>query len=128
MVIHSRGDHWVVASTLVASGVVNVYVSVYSTVNKEVIFASTWCSIVGKKCVHSKAVGGQDCGSYTVKNEVCLAHFIFYSVCIAIATALAFGQNPAALNVRQVSLHSHLVNALMLKDKPLSCLDGKNHQ
>ena len=78
---------------------------------KKSFLQSTWCSIVGKKCVHSKAVGGQDCGS-----------------CIAIATALAFGQNPAALNVRQVSLRSHLVNALMLKDKPLSCLDGKNHQ
>ena len=98
-VIHSRGDHWIVASTLSSEGVVNVYDSVYSNVNKET--KAIICNLFGtQSSVRSvpipRQMGGQDCGLYA----------------IAIATALAFGEDPVAMKFRLVSLRSHLVECI----------------
>ena len=98
-VIHSQGDHWIVASTLSSEGGVNVYDSVYSKETKAII-----CDLfVPQSSVRSvpipRQMGGQDWGLYA----------------ITIATALAFGEDPDAMKLRQVSLRSHLVDVLLLK-------------
>ena len=98
-IIHSRGDHWIVTSTLLpASGAVNVYDSIYSTLNKET--RTIIRNLFGPKSVRSipipKQMGGQDCGVYS----------------IAIATALAFNQDPATVKFRQSALRSHLVECI----------------
>ena len=101
-IIHSRGDHWIVASTLAvgtSEEVVHVYDSVYSTVNKEtrvIVYNLFGAQSLIRSVSIPREMGGQDCGLYV----------------IAIATALAFGNDPAAMKFRQASLRSHLVECI----------------
>ena len=83
-IIHSRGNHWLVASTVFSTGdSVQVYDSAYSELDfatKDVItklFSTASCELVPVGKQH----GGNDCGLYA----------------IAIATALAHTTDPATI-------------------------------
>ena len=100
-IIHSRGNHWMVASTILAGdyGVVQVYDSIYSSIDDET-----------KRIIHNlfdpasllelvkipKQIGGQDCGLYA----------------IAISTALAFGLDPAIITFNQAAMRPHLIQCI----------------
>lgn len=96
-IVHSRGDHWIVAATMLATddGVL-VYDSVYRTLDqptKKIILnlfpASTSMQLVQV----NRQSGGLDCGVFA----------------IAISTALAFQQNPAVIKFDQPAMRPHLV-------------------
>ena len=93
-VIHSREDHWIVASTVRSkNGVECVYDSVYTSIDKtttEVIgnlFGSTTIEMMDTQ----KQEGSIDCGLFA----------------IAIATGIAFGAN--SLKFYQKEMRAHLV-------------------
>ena len=98
-ILHARGDHWIVASTLLAPpGLVLIYDTVYAEIDGETrsvlayFFKSKPCVMVNVP----KQSGGKDCGVYS----------------IAIMTALAYGQNPAEIKFKQDMLRPHLVHCL----------------
>ena len=87
-------DHWIVASTVhCKDGEVNIYNSVYSTVDEETdkVLANLFHYTSVK--VMQKQVGGNDCGLFA----------------IAIATAIAFGADPTKLHFDQAAMRSHLI-------------------
>ncbi len=96
-IIHSRGDHWIVAaSVFAAKGVVFVYDSVFRTIDratKNIIAKLFPTSTMIKQVQINRQIGGKDCGVFA----------------IAIATALAFNQNPALIKFDQPSMRAHLV-------------------
>ena len=110
-VIHSRGDHWIVASTIFADdGQVNVYDSVYHAIDKEteVIIANLFGSLSIRIVNIEKQSGGSDCGVYA----------------IALITALAFGMDPIVLKFNQPLMRRHLIQYIedhMLMPFPLTC-------
>ena len=94
-VIHSNADHWIVASNIgCRNGVVNVYDSVYRSVDKatRAVITNLFQSSTIKTIDSQKQEGGTDCGLFA----------------IATATALSNGIN--SWNFDQSALRSHLVN------------------
>ena len=94
-IIHSRGDHWIVASTTFAEeGEVKVYDSVYRTLDQGTkdIISNLFESESHVLAPTSKQTGGQDCGVYA----------------IAMSTALDY-ENPTVLKFDQPSLRPHLI-------------------
>ena len=96
-IVHSRGDHWIVASSIHAAGTeVLVYDSVYRTLESttnSVILNLFPTSTSAQLVEISRQIGGEDCEVFT----------------IAIATALAFSKNPATITFDQPTMRSHLV-------------------
>ena len=96
-IVHSRGDHWIVAATtLAADDRVLVYDSVYTTLDrptKNTIFNLFPASTCTELVQVNRQKGGLDCGVFAV----------------AISTALAFQQNPAVIKFDQAAMRPHLV-------------------
>ena len=96
-IVHSRGDHWIVASSIHAAGnEVLLYDSVYQTLDATTnsIIVNLFPTLTSAELVEiSRQTGGEDCGVFA----------------IAIATALAFHRNPAAITFDQPTMQSHLV-------------------
>lgn len=97
-IIHSRGDHWIVASTLLPTdSSVLVYDSVYHTLDqttKKIIFNYLFPALKSVEMVQiNRQKGGVDCGVFAV----------------AISTALAHQQNPAMITFDQAAMRPHLV-------------------
>ena len=99
-IIHSIGNHWLVASTIYAStGVVNVYDSVFNMISKETenIIYNQFDPLCSLEIVNMKKQhGGNDCGVYA----------------IAVSTALAFNLDPASIIFDQGKMRSHLVQCI----------------
>ena len=77
--IHSRGDHWILASNIgCTNGDVNIYDSVYSSVDKATIAIITrlFQSSAVKIVTSSKQKGGTDCGVFAIATATALAHGI----------------------------------------------------
>ena len=96
-IVHSRGDHWIVASSIHAAGTeVLVYDSVYQTLDSTTnsIILNFFPTSTSAELVEiNRQTGGEDCGVFA----------------IAIATALAFSKNPVAITFNQPTMRSHLV-------------------
>ena len=93
-VIHSRGDHWIVATTVGSSidDVVLVYDSLYTSIDKAT--TETICNVFSESTTvelmpSQKQKGGADCA-------------------IAMATGIAFGVDPTALRFSQTRMRDHL--------------------
>ena len=103
-VIHSRGNHWIVASTIHAEcGVVQVYDSIYSTVDDETrsSIKNLFIPLSSIQLIEvQKQVGGKDCGLFSC----------------AISTALACGLEPETLSFNQAAMHPHLIHCLEQKE------------
>ena len=101
-VIHDRGDHWIVASNVGCKRKeVNMYDSVYSSVNKETENVVFKMFNGGSKMTinmrpFQKQSGGADCGLFA----------------LAAVTALAFNINPSILKLKQEVMRQHLVTCL----------------
>lgn len=97
-IIHCRGNHWIVASTLGCSNgeVIKVFDSVYDSVDKDTeslilnLFQNDGSPKLEMARMH-KQKGGNDCGLFA----------------IAVATALAFGSNP--FQFQQSGMREHLL-------------------
>ena len=77
--IHSRGDHWILASNIgCANGDVNVYDYVYRSVDKVTIAVITqlFQSSAVKIVQSLKQKGGTDCGVFAIAAATALAHGI----------------------------------------------------
>ena len=104
-IIHDRGNHWIVASTInSASNVVKVYDSIYTNIDvrtKKVIVNLFKLSDEPKFDVvkMQKQVGSKDCGLFS----------------IAVVTALLFDVNVTETTFSQQKMRQHL----------LSCFDAK---
>ncbi len=96
-VIHSRGDHWIVAAKILATeDTVLLYDSVYRTIDratKDIINNLFSASISAELVAINRQVGAMDCGVFS----------------IAISTALAFEQDPAVIKFDQSAMRPHLV-------------------
>ena len=104
-VIHSRGDHWVLASTVgCEGGTVNLYDSVYHSLDEVTLqvvhnlFQHFSINMISSQ----KQEGGTDCGLFV----------------IASATAIAFGVNPTTVTFKQTSMRGHLVKCF--KERKMS--------
>lgn len=99
-IIHSRGDHWLVASTVLSSkDEVKVYDSVYRTIDRTTrsIISNLFQSSSSTELVKiNRQTGGRDCGVYA----------------IAISTALAFHHDPSLIKFDQPAMRPHLVACL----------------
>ena len=99
-IIHSGGNHWIVASnSLSVGGVVKVYDSVYDHVDEETAIVIN--NLFGKECSiqvvkRQKQTGGRDCG--------------LFAVCVS--TVLCFGKDPSILKFDQARMRPHFVNCL----------------
>ena len=99
-IIHTHGNHWMVASNVRhGESEIEVFDSLYASILKETrstiinLFESTsTCAPVLKIAEMSKQEGVKDCGVFA----------------IAAATALAFGSDP--VNIRQSYMREHLLN------------------
>ena len=107
-IVHSRGDHWIVASNIGCEcSEVNIYDSVYNSVDlekKEVILNSfniNSIEIKLKIVVMQKQEGSKDCGLFS----------------IAVATAVADGKDPSKLRFKQAEMRKHLTACF--KDREL---------
>ena len=77
--IHSRGNHWILASNIgCANGDVNIYDSVYSSVDKATIAIITqlFQSSAVKMVKSPKQKGGTDCSVFAIARATALAHGI----------------------------------------------------
>ena len=96
-IVHSRGDHWLVASGVLSSrDEVKVYDSIYRTLDrttKNIISNLFPCSSSIELVKINRQTGGKDCGLYA----------------IAVSTALAFHHDPSAIKFDQSSMRPHLV-------------------
>lgn len=97
-IIHSRGDHWIVASTINSvNNKVYVYDSVYSSLDQEteaVVLNLFQGSLLPVQMAETqKQDGGCDCGLFA----------------IAVATALAFHQDAKTLTFEQTLMRPHLI-------------------
>ena len=103
-IIHSRGNHWIVASTIHArDGVVQVYDSVYSTVDdgtRSVINNLFPPSSSLELIKVQKQIGGKECGLFSC----------------AISTALAFRLDPETLSFNQAAMRPHLIRCIEQKE------------
>ena len=95
-VIHSRGDHWIVASSVGSKdGLVCVYDSVYSNIDNATteVISNLFGTTSTKMIAVQRQRGGVDCGLFA----------------IAMATAIAFGIDPASQEFNQREMRTHLV-------------------
>ena len=95
-VIHSRGDHWIIASTVgCTSGEVLVCDSLYGTLDTATldVIANLFHSSIVKMLECQKQKGGTDCGLFA----------------IAYATAIAHGVDPTNMTLNQAAMRSHLI-------------------
>ena len=108
-IIHSRGDHWIVATTIECDlGEVRVFNSVYESQDDEThqtirrMFGSN-TSLLQVSTVNAlKQQGGNDCGMFA----------------IAISTCLAFGGDPTKMVICQARMRDHLLKCF--EDKLLT--------
>ena len=102
-IIHSQGNHWIVATSLnTTSCVVKVYDSVFDNVddNTAQLITNLFGSLSKPTTVViPKQLGSNDCGVYAIAN----------------AAALCFGKNPASLRFNQAIMRLHLVECLERK-------------
>ena len=76
-VIHSRGDHWIVASTVGCSGnEVLIHDSVYSTLDSATldVIANLFHSSTVKMLECQKQEGGRDCGVFVIAYATAIGH------------------------------------------------------
>ena len=96
-IAHCRGDHWIVASTvLAADDEVKVYDSLYRTLDwttKSIITNLFQTSTSTELVWTNRQAGGWDFGVYA----------------IVISTALCFRQDPTAIKFDQPAMRFHLV-------------------
>lgn len=96
-IVHSRGDHWIVAATMLATDDrVLVYDSVYRTLDQPTtnIILNLFPASTSTELVQvNRQRGGLDCGVFAV----------------AISTSLTFQQNPAVIKFDQPAMRAHLV-------------------
>ena len=100
-IIRSRGDHWIVASTVGCTNSVCVYDSVYNILDEgtiDVIFNLFHSSKV-KMMEYKKQAGGKDCGLFA----------------IAYATAISHGVDPSGMELNQAIMWNHLSKCLKKK-------------
>ena len=103
-IIHDRGNHWIVASTIDSDQSVQVYDSVYSTVNAKTvdvinnIFVITDETKIDLKRTQIQK-GSQDCGLFA----------------IAIATALLNGLDMSQITFCQEDMRQHLISCFTAK-------------
>ena len=96
-IIHSRGDHWLVMTTIGCSdSEVKIFDSVYASIDEET--SKLVCKLLGRLANITvvgipKQLDGQDCGLFA----------------IAIATSLATDGDPAELGYDQAAMRAHLV-------------------
>ena len=96
-IIHSRGDHWLVMTTIGCSdSEVKIFDSAYSSIDEET--SKLVYKLLGRLANITvvgipKQLGGQDCGQFA----------------IAIATSLATGGDPAEVVYDQAAMRAHLV-------------------
>ena len=106
-IVQSRGNHWIVATTLLSSGrKVMVYDSIYENIDSETecVINNLFGYSFTIHMVHiPKQVAGQDCVVFA----------------IAIATALAYGLNAATLKFNQIAMQRHLIQCI--ESKTMSC-------
>ena len=106
-IVHSRGNHWIVATTLLSSGrKVMMYDSIYKNIDSETecVINNLFGHSFTIHMVHiSKPVGGQDCGVFA----------------IVIAIALAYGLNAATLKFNQIAMRPHLIQCI--ESKTMTC-------
>ena len=98
-IIHDRGNHWIVASTIDSDQSVQVYDSVYSTVNAKTVDAiNNTFVITDETKIELKRTqiqdGSQDCGLFA----------------IAIATALLNGLDMSQITFHQEDMRQHLIS------------------
>lgn len=96
-IIHSRGDHWIVASTIGCTDTVCVYDSVYNTLDKgniDIILNLFHSSVMMMEC--QKQVGGKDCGVFAIGN----------------ATAISHGVDRTCMEINQATMWNHLSKCL----------------
>lgn len=75
-VIHSRGNHWIVASTVGCTGEVPVYDSLYSTLDTATrdVIANLFHSSTVKMLKCQKQEGGKDCGLFAIAYATAIGH------------------------------------------------------
>ena len=98
-IIRSQGDHWIVTSTVLADGQVEVYDSIYRTLDRETldIILNIFNGSNAKELVPiHRQTGGCDCGVYT----------------IAISNALAFGHDSSWSRFNQPAMRLLLIRCL----------------
>ena len=76
-IVHCRGNHWVVVSTLQCPGRVQVFDSLFSSINAET--KSMLTQLFGKESSIElgdgpKQKGGRDCGVYAIATSTSLVH------------------------------------------------------
>ena len=99
-IIHSRGNHWIVASRIQAEdSVVRVYDSIYNTIDEgtqqviKILFGQSFSLEI---VPIEKQIGGRDCGLFA----------------ISISVALCLGLDPATLKFDQTLMRPHFVDCL----------------
>lgn len=109
-IIHSRGNHWIVACVLFSEvGSVNVYDSLYDTLDDETIVVIKYLfnneNINIKMIKVQKQKGYDDCGLFAIANTVQLAKKY-----VAKTEAFANKCDPGMVKYQQSVMRSHLVN------------------
>ena len=105
-IIHSRGNHWIVACVLFSVGSVDVYDSMYDTLDHESIVVIRYLfQNPNVKINMIKQKGYDDCGLFAIANTVQLARKF-------VAKTIAFANrcDPGKLKYQQSVMRSHLVN------------------
>ena len=98
-IVHSRGNHWIVASTLISKpNSVSVYDSLYDSLDEESLKVIQYLFGVEEVCVVpvQKQQGYNDCGLFA----------------IAYAVHLAKKRNPEMAYFFQSQMRSHFINCL----------------
>ena len=97
-IIHSRGNNWIVASTVFAKeDEVVVYDSICTSIDVDTLgvlknlFEETACFYVAKS---SKQTGGKDCGIFAIATSVLLCHHF----------------DPVCVNFIQANMRQHLLS------------------
>ena len=105
-VIHSRGDHWIVATTIQCDpGEIRVYDSVYTSLDDRThqivqsLFSSHGSLLRVTTVNTPKQQGGSDCGVFA----------------IAVSTCLAFGGDPTKMVICQARMRDHLLKCFEVK-------------
>lgn len=93
-ILHSRNNHWIVASTVEDDTTVAVYDSLYDTLDEATknTIANLFLPSTVKVLISQKQSGGQDCGLFAIAN----------------ATTIAYGANPSLVKLDQHVMRSHL--------------------
>jgi hypothetical protein len=95
-IIHCRDDHWIAASTVGCKDSVNIYDSVYTSVDDatEALVPYLFHTEAINVKHLQRQVGGADCGLFA----------------IAVITAIAHGLDPSKLKFKQEQMRDHLLS------------------